>query len=313
MLSNGIQTMKHFTHKNLHPSRGVSLVELMVGLAIGLLLALAASSAYMYSKQSFNSTSETAQAEENGRFALNLLTRFIQSSGFAMIDTKSNYPTSALDQRISGCDFGYTDMGGPPNFTCLTAAVTDTFASSSLRVVFETDQSRLGGGDFEGANCIGETANAVVETGVTRTFQTTSYFFVSSTTVKTEYGTTTMGQLSCLPGDTGTGVATGQQQQPLIPGIVQIDFRYVSGAATATTKTFLTAAETANIPIQPGGATGWDIVSAVDVCVMSKTLLVGVNDVGRTYTDCKGNAIAIDPNAIYRTFRTRVNLRNAPL
>jgi type IV pilus assembly protein PilW len=288
-----------------YSQRGVSLVELLVGLAIGLILALAASAAYLYSKQGFNTTSETSQTEENGRFALNLLTRYIQSAGFVMIDKTAGFPSGAPAGKISGCDYGYTSTGGTPNFTCLSAATTGTFATSSIKTVFETDAPVTTGGKFEGTNCIGDAANAVVVAGVTKTYQITSYFFVSTTEAKTEYGTTTMGQLSCLPGDLGSG-ALASGVQPLIPGIIQMDVKYVVGAENTGPRTLKTAEAVAT-------ASEWDQVSAVDLCVMAKTLLASVNDVGRSYTDCKGATITSEPNAVYRTFRTRVNLRNTLL
>jgi type IV pilus assembly protein PilW len=304
MLSGSVQTMKSKTHLSFATKqKGVSLVELMVGLVIGLVLALAASAAYLYSKQGFNTTSETSQAEENGRFALNLLTRYIQSSGFIMLDKTSSFPFGASSNKVGGCDYGYADISAL-DFTCLSSPITGTFATSAIKLVFETDAPKTNGGNFEGANCIGEKANGVVIGGVTKTYQVTSYFFVSNSVAQTEYGTTTLGQLSCRPGDLGAGATSAGQ--PLIPGIVQIDFKYIVGAAATNPRTLKTAA-------QVTAASEWDQVSAVDLCVMSKTLLVGVNDVGRTYVDCKDNTITADPNAIYRTFRTRVNLRNVPL
>jgi type IV pilus assembly protein PilW len=289
--------------RNLSDQRGVSLIELMVGLTIGLLLAVIASATYLYSKQNFNTTSETAQAEENGRFALNLLARHIQNAGFVMIDPASSNPQGAKDDRISGCDFGYTDTSQTPNFTCLTSTPVGQLPSSSFKTIFETDVPATSGGNFEGADCIGNQAQPVVVAGVTKTYQVTSYFFISSTVTRTEYGTTTMGQLSCLPGNLTNGAA--QLSQPLIPGIVQMDVNYITGTDPNTAKTLANAAAVT-------AANNWAQVSAVELCVLSKTNLQQ-SDLARSYTDCRGNAIVSEPNAIYRTFRTRVNLRNIPL
>ena len=81
-----MQAPKHLRSRN----RGVTLVELMVGLTIGMLLVVIASAVYLYSKKTYNVVSENAQMEENGRFALNLLTKYVQSAGFAMVDPLAN-------------------------------------------------------------------------------------------------------------------------------------------------------------------------------------------------------------------------------
>jgi type IV pilus assembly protein PilW len=284
--------------------RGMSLIELMVGLTIGLLLALVASATYLYSKQGFNATSETSQVEENGRFAINLLSRYIQSAGHVMLDPTSKFPDGARDDRLFGCDFGFQSVSPSYNFACNTSAVTGTLPSSSIKTIFETDKPNNTSGNFEGANCIGLQSSAVVVGAVTKTYQVTSYFYISETVVKTEYGTTTMGELSCIPGDLSTGVSASSQ--PVVPGIVQMDVRYIVGSEASNSRTALSAASVAT-------AASWGTVSAVEICVMAKSVLVGVNDTGRVHTDCKGNNITAEPNAVYRNFRSRINLRNTAI
>jgi type IV pilus assembly protein PilW len=75
--------MKRKTKSGLPSNRqaGLTLIELMVSLVIGLLLAIIASSTYLYSKQAYNAVSANSQLEENGRLALNLLAKNIQSAG----------------------------------------------------------------------------------------------------------------------------------------------------------------------------------------------------------------------------------------
>jgi hypothetical protein len=51
-------------------------------------------------------------------------------------------------------------------------------------------------------------------------------------------------------------------------------------------------------------------VLAVDICVLTKSIQASGNDSGTAYADCYGNNITANPNAIYRTFRTTVRLRN---
>jgi type IV pilus assembly protein PilW len=288
--------------------RGVTLVELLVGVTIGLLLALVASSTYLFSKQNFNVITETSQMEENGRFALNLLARYVQSTGFTMIDRKANLPSGALDDKISGCDFGYTSTAaGSPDFTCLGSAPTGQIPSAGLRTVFETDIPDTT--KFQGKDCIGNDAVTIPITGSSPTYRVTSYFFVSTTTVKTEYGTSTMGQLSCLADSTPpAGAANFNLPQPIIPGIVQIAVGYLVPSATAPEAGHIskTAAAVAT-------ALEWPRVVAVDLCVVAKSVGNSVNDTNTSYTDCYGTALSAASGERYRTFRTTINLRNRTL
>jgi type IV pilus assembly protein PilW len=289
---------------------GATLIELLVGVTIGLLLALVASSTYLFAKQNFNVISETSQMEENGRFALNLLSRYAQNAGFTPIDPKGNLPSGALDDKISGCDRGYTSTNyTAPNFTCLATTPAGQIPSASLRTVFYTDKPDTSAGKFQGQDCVGDSATVIPVTGKSDTYVVTSYFFVSTTVTQTDYGTTTMGQLSCMPDKTvPPSTGTYSTPQPLIPGIVQIAVGYLvpstfapeAGHISKQASDFLTTADWAN-------------VVALDLCVMAKSVVSSVNDTSTTYTDCYGNTVGAGKGERYRTFRTTVNLRNRTL
>lgn len=285
---------------------GFSLVELMISLVIGMVLVIAASSVYLYSKQSFNSSTETSQLEENGRFALNLLTKYIQSAGFVMIDPTFPAPQGPIDNKISGCDFGMTNPTSPSSaadLVCLTATPAGTRRSASIAVFTETDAYDTSGSKFQGFDCLGLSSIPIPTTTGTIN-ETRSYFFIGNTTVQTPTGTTTMGQLSCLSDRTpASGVAT-YQSQPILPGIEQLAFNYLlPSAADPNTAQASNAATSLT-------ATQWASVLAVDVCVLAKSIQAGGNDTGTAYTDCYGSAITAAPGEVYRTFRTTVRLRN---
>jgi len=288
----------------IQSQRGFSLVELMISLAIGLILAITASTVYLYSKQAFNSSTETSQMEENGKFALNLLTKNIQSAGFVMIDPAIPSPQGPIDNKISGCDFGMTNPITPASsadLTCLAATPAGARRSASIAVFTETDAYVGTGTKYQGFDCVGESSIAM-PTGTVN--ETRSYFFVTQTTVATTSGSTTMGQLSCVADRTPAGGPAAYQSQPLIPGIEQIAFNYLlpstadpNTAQASTAAAALTAAQ-------------WPTVLAVDVCVLAKSVQPGASDTGSAYTDCYGAAIAATAGDVYRTFRTTVRLRN---
>jgi Tfp pilus assembly protein PilW len=275
----------------------------MVSMAIGLVLAIVASTIYLYTKQSYNATSENSQMEENGRFALNLLTKYIQSAGFVMIDPALPSPQGPIDNKMSGCDFGFVNPTTPASaadLACLAATPSGSLPSASIALFSETDTYDSTPPKYQGFDCVGMSAIPIGSTNLVR-----SYFFVSHTNVQTPNGTTSMGQLTCVADRTPASGVAAYQSQPLIPGVEQLAFTYLlpSAADPNTAQGATTAASAA-------AASQWPSVLAVEVCVLTKTVQSGGNDTGTAYTDCYGNAITAIASESYRTFRTTVRLRN---
>ncbi|CAA0126286.1 Uncharacterised protein [Halioglobus japonicus] len=70
------------TLKTRRSARGFSLVELMVAMLLGLIVAGGASAVYLASKQSMTETEQVAALSENGRFALQLIGNAARHIGF---------------------------------------------------------------------------------------------------------------------------------------------------------------------------------------------------------------------------------------
>jgi type IV pilus assembly protein PilW len=290
-------------HSPRSRNRGVTLVELMVGLTIGLILVIIASSVYLYSKQSYNAATENSQMEENGRFALDLLTKYIQSSGFAMVDPTAPGPQLPLEDKLAGCEFGYVNATAPTtlgDLACRTATPAGQRQSASIFSRYETDQFASSAGKQQGYGCTNEAAASKLVSGV-QTYEVRSYFFISQVATQTPFGTTSMGQLSCVSDSTpvtdGVLGTVALQVQPLVPGIEQIRVGYIS-----STGKLLTAV--------PTTAAAWKDVAAIELCVLARTVQASGNDTQTQYTDCYGTAITSGRSESYRTLRTTVALRN---
>ena len=293
--------------------RGVTLIELLVALVIGLLLIIAASAVYLYSKNSYNNITETSQAEENGRFALNLLTKYVQSAGFVMINPNAVNLQGALVNKVDGCDFGMTNGSGLfssfGDLACRTSTPAGQMRSASISVYADTDRFTSTGGNFEGFNCIG---NRPVSTGIIDEsgavsfiqYQSRAHFYVSQFVSATPNGTVTRGQLSCVAEQNPAlgGPITHQAQEPLIPGIEQIAVNYLLPSTVAPKVAQRGRTATA--------VTNWGDVKAVELCVVARTIQTAGNDSGTSYTDCYGTPITSTSFDTYKIFRTTVNLRN---
>lgn len=92
------------------PTNGFTLVELMVSILIGLILLAVMSLAFLSNKQSYRAQDSSAQMQENGRYAIEVLTRDIRLAGYwggfeHKVDSgKIIFPTGTIDPTTFGCD-----------------------------------------------------------------------------------------------------------------------------------------------------------------------------------------------------------------
>ena len=81
----------------MRPSRsqGLSLVELMVALALGLILLAGLAQMFISSKQGYRIQESTSRLQENARFAVNLIERHVHQADFWAGTEASNVTLSA--------------------------------------------------------------------------------------------------------------------------------------------------------------------------------------------------------------------------
>jgi type IV pilus assembly protein PilW len=94
---------------NWRASRGLSLVELMIALLVGLLLSAAVLQIFISSKNTYRMQDSMARLQENGRFAVSYMANDIRMAG---------YMGCANVDRIPVNNIGVADGGGPavPSF-----------------------------------------------------------------------------------------------------------------------------------------------------------------------------------------------------
>lgn len=71
------------TMKTLKQQAGVTIIELMIALVIGSIIMLGISTVYSSTKRSSIIQEEFSRMQENGRFALNYIARFVREAGFS--------------------------------------------------------------------------------------------------------------------------------------------------------------------------------------------------------------------------------------
>ena len=84
---------------------GFSLIELMIGMVIGLLVTGIVITVFSQSKKSYSQDEEIAQLQENGRYALQLLTRELAMAGYA----GPIYIVGDISTSVAGNPCGFAD------------------------------------------------------------------------------------------------------------------------------------------------------------------------------------------------------------
>ncbi|EMR14304.1 type IV pilus assembly protein PilW [Methylophaga lonarensis MPL] len=106
-----------------HLQKGLSLIELMVAIVIGLLLVAGVTQLFANNRQVYNVQDNRARMQENGRYALHALTEAIQRAGYIGCATRSGPNiTNTLDSNPGFLeDFEISLQGnnasGPSNWT----------------------------------------------------------------------------------------------------------------------------------------------------------------------------------------------------
>ncbi len=321
---------------------GVTLVELMVSLAIGLVIALAVTMAYVAVRGTATSTDAVSRINEDGKLALDMIAREIQMAGtYPSAFTEPATPNIrgtyiniksagnvVYDQGIFGCS-GAKFL--PATGVCDTTAtlapgkdrdsiVLNYFSVASVRDVGATNVSVrrdcINGNltnDTSAGNSARFAANQPMFVSNRFAINVTSYSQASTGSAGGDsVKTVNTGSLAC----NGNGInPDGNTYQPIFEGVTQMVIRYaVSDGKTDTPQRFYTATEVSAL------AAGWQRVSAVRVCLLMQSLTGGRNQKAnestsgkeKKYTDCQGvvKTQELSDRNIYKTFTRVIAARN---
>lgn len=116
-----------------HRQHGVTLVELMVALVIGLILTAGATQIFLGSKETYRTSEALSRVQENGRMALQLLARDIRQADYAgcqdnLTDVNNNLNSGGNYAPLADGGVDVSDNGGPNNtdgFTLRSASTNE--------------------------------------------------------------------------------------------------------------------------------------------------------------------------------------------
>lgn len=211
--------------------RGITLVELLVALALGSLIVMAAVAALTVSRQGFNTVDASSQLRDNGRFATSIIRRIVTQAGYLDFKYASNTAASAFK------------MGGPstadvePNLkgfnnaaysqdlvigTSSTPTATGVNSSDMLVLRFQSGSVTMADGtekaDFSMIDCGG---NRIDVPATSSTDRYTSVFYIAQSAGEPV--------LMCAWRDESTGTWSNQ---PLVQGVESLQILYGTDGVT---------------------------------------------------------------------------------
>lgn len=304
--------------------RGLSLVELMVALTIGLFLLGAVGIIYVNTATTSRSSTLESQMNEDAALALELLQQQIRLTGFSNVDASGNrlFP----GQAVRGCDGGFADNtavfldpASPPLLTCNGGTGPDALAVRYEASLLNS-QSVTDAGVQRPGNCAHEglakwdasaegasdyTDTALVPLSEQRSLADNRYYIAD------DNGTPT---LWCQG---RTGAAFGNATA-LIPNIEDMQVQYAVTALPSVGNPIphqVAGYVDADHAVLGDPAINWSRVAALRVCLVARSARPvptgdnAVADIGR-YIDCAGAEQTPNDRFLRRAYVTTIQLRN---
>ncbi len=207
---------------------GFSLVELLVALTISLLLALAAISALVVTRQGVTTVDAASQLRDNGRFAADLIQRIAVQSGFkdhTFAATPPTAPASTTDiPNITGFNNASSSSSDPLNSWTTRTTGQLGYGSDIVILRYQEAETFPGSGvsDRSMIDCLG---NSSTNVPANRNDRVASIFHIAESPA----GSGEPALMCSVVQSDGTIVAP----QPIIQGVENFQVLYGTDAVTA--------------------------------------------------------------------------------
>jgi len=262
---------------------GISLIELLIAMTIGVFLLTGIASSYISSKKTSIERDQMSLLEDNGRIALETLTKVIQHTGYSSGD-KSLLPfiTQTADVASVACTDGSQSVVNTGIFTA-DRIVKDGAASDSdsIGVIFYGDNNLF-------RDCVGGELPAACRANPSKVYNS---FYVSN------------GNLECV----GSRV---NKAHVVAEGVENIQFLYgVDTTADDLVDRYMTATDLALAAA--GNATIWKSIISVQIAILVRSSKpVKLSAESRSYTLLDQLVTSANDKFKREVFTTTIRLRN---
>jgi type IV pilus assembly protein PilW len=305
---------RHMIKKQFRQA-GVSLIELMVSITIGMVILAAILAVYTSTSSTSKQSESGTRMSEDAAVALNYMANYVRMAGYSL--PLANAPQSTIvfgtgtvqqpDRNfmgagIRGCDTGFSNPAVTTTVAliCNAAAATSTAAIS---VRFQGDAINTSPSGGNPTDCLNQAVTALTASdfdGGPNYPLVESRFYV-----KTAVNSNTPELFCGGNGGAGTFVA-----QPIMQYVESLVLAY-GVAEDVTSRQVTQYLPAASVDLLGGSSIdqNWSRVVSVKICIVMRSELRDQNAPG-SYRNCAGNVVASPNNYLRRAFQTVVTLRN---
>ena len=253
---------------SVNVQHGITLIELMVGIAIGLLVVAVAMGALMASRGISGTVSEATSMQQQAAYAFRVIGQQIRQAGSLELNLNPSIalvPASGANPAMSPVAFDAPDpTGARPPFVRASSTLTGGTTPLSFTTGYQnyTEATVAASDTSLLRDCVGQNPALAASGSLGATPVLTSKFERDAT----------KNELVC----TGAG---SSGKQPIIGNVTDMQVRYLEQATGTTSIKYL--------PSNPLPS-NWNNIYAVEVC-LELTGTEPISTPGATYNNCSGN------------------------
>lgn len=310
------------THRRPARTAGVTLIELLVALVLGLLVSVAVINAYLGSSRAAHVADAQARMNDDAAAVLSLLSANIRMAGnnperpFRAAASARNpvYGSGGPAFALRGCDFAFANVASANRIDDLACPTTGG-RGNSVAITYEADVFNTAAGGAAPLDCVGAPLPAVSATvtvydpvseaadtvDVTYYWEESRFYLVR--------GGDGVSRLMCW------GNGTGSQPGVLAENVEDLQFAFGLAPPAATSRNVAGYLPAGGIASHPALASldereRWAKAVSVRVCILLRSSQPVVeDDASARYFDCAGALVAAPDRHLRRAYRTTIVVR----
>lgn len=285
--------------------RGLSLIEVMISLVIGLIVVGAVLLSYIGSGQTNKRQAAYAEMNENAQIALSimqsdlLLAGYAQGTGKQTIASVTTFGKTFSGRPIFGCANGFTSPNTTGVATCVVGA-----GKPSIEMSYEADITNSVKTGTYPSDCLGNSLQYVEQTvtvgaGTTTFYETHNRYYLAS-------GNTGRSELHCASAAKNFA-GNSIPGQPLVDNVEDMQIFYGESGAAGSRQIvrYVTA----------GNVTDWQNIISVRICLLMRSaepVLSGEDTAAGMagYLDCSSTSQTSADRYLRRAYFLTTTLRN---